>query len=121
MLREMLLNVKLWGIIAGITFGLIILTGILGNVLGSRWKDVAVFKQFMLGSMIFLAFVLVFSFTPFAINLILSFQAANAGQSAIVNFLLNNRVTIIVCVWALEILGLLVALILAPWKTMLSP
>ena len=54
MIKEIILDFKLWSIIAGVAFALIILLGIAGNVFGSKLKEndaqFEKLKVFMLGN-----------------------------------------------------------------------
>ena len=63
--------------------------------------------------------MLVFSLWPVAVHLLLAFHEGT--QAGIVDFLVRHKVTLVVVGWALQVLGLIVALILAPWRKMLAP
>ena len=125
MIKDLVLNTKFWAIAAIVSFSLIALLGIAGNILASRFKaDAALYQKlgvFFLTSMGFLVFVLAISLWPIAVNMILSFQVAIGNADVpFIAFFLHHRVALVLAMWGLMSFGMLIVLIFKPWKNLFS-
>lgn len=107
---SVLLDTGLWAIVAGISFALIVLFSILGQLLGKRLglQDPQRRKGMLL-LMTTLCLILALSLVPVMVGSVLGFQEANRSVPAI-SFALGHQAEIVIALWLLMLAGSAIAL-----------
>jgi hypothetical protein len=113
-LKDMILNTKLWGIAAAATFFLMIGLGVVGQVVASRLAaDPDAYRHagiIVKSAGLFLIFGLAACVAPLMVRAVLAFQVhIGNGQVPIIAFLLRHETDIVLGFWAVWILGGLAA------------
>ena len=107
---ELLLDTGLWAIVAGASFLLIVIFSAVGGVVESRLKsDPARHKKaglVFISLMLALCIILALAMVPVMVNTVLGFQEMIGNRDIpAIAFVLDNRATIILAMWAVLILG----------------
>ena len=114
MMESIVVNIKLWGVVAGIALGLLVLLLIGGSLLESALKENHPAYNTMTKVMIISAFSLIFvlatSLWPLIFQVILYFQQSLGTNGAFLSVLTRIRVPLILVMWGLQLIGLLIAL-----------
>ncbi len=113
-MESIVVNIKLWGVVAGIALGVLILLLIGGSLLESALKENHPAYNTMTKVMIIGAFSLIFvlatSLWPLIFHVILYFQQSLSANGAFLSVLTRIRVPLVLVIWGLQLIGLLIAL-----------
>ncbi|MBU0470617.1 MAG: hypothetical protein KKA62_02160 [Nanoarchaeota archaeon] len=114
MVEEIIIKVWFWVVVAGVSFGLISFLSLLEPLILKLKPDFTAsrkLKSLLFILMFVLVFLVVMSFWPLAMHLILSFhQWFGTTEAPFISFLSRSRATIIFVMWGLQTLGALIGL-----------
>jgi len=118
LIQDLILNVKLWKVVAAVTFGLLILLLVGGNILALKLKnDSDRLKNYMIVAVFSFVFILALSIWPLAMHLIISFhERLGTSGAPIISFFFNNRVKIVLTMWGMQLVGGVIVLVFRPWR-----